>query len=124
MRAAAEFTFQYVSILITVCRTRRSAGHLFTFQYVSILIDGKIENAAEVEKFTFQYVSILIGGGCARPPVGCNIYIPICFYFNLPGMPHILLRIVIYIPICFYFNSPASLISMISFYLHSNMFLF
>ena len=53
--------------------------------------------------FTFQYVSILMGIEPINPTLK-EIYIPICFYFNIPASIDVFVNATIYIPICFYFN--------------------
>ena len=98
------FTFQYVSILISLQIFRCRCCVLFTFQYVSILIPLKLQLDLQRNIFTFQYVSILIGAQFSLRNNFKGIYIPICFYFNFTRSHGICKNFFIYIPICFYFN--------------------
>ena len=76
----------------------------FTFQYVSILISMEGSKEHGRNKFTFQYVSILMLIQIFSFFFFLSIYIPICFYFNTLAVLSFSPSRAIYIPICFYFN--------------------
>ncbi len=57
------------------------------------------------KEFTFQYISILIQTRRWTRYDFKEIYIPICFYFNITNRLSQALTTIIYIPICFYFNN-------------------
>ena len=76
------------------------------------------------ECFTFHYVSISTVCVLLLLFFFCQIYIPLCIYFNRRRHFHKPESLAIYIPLCIYFNLLAFAGIVWLVYLHSTMYLF
>ena len=79
------FTFQYVSIISILPYKSGSSSSLFTFQYVSIISKVYCHIDYDDDNLHSNMFLLFLRGSRSRIDSIRRIYIPICFYYFLPG---------------------------------------